>query len=75
MRYHRSSPTESRSVIWNFSPKGEAERQLNQGLHQRGINRTILDSRPLHHAKPHSPAIRDAQQKKAQTAGACSGNG
>jgi uncharacterized protein YecE (DUF72 family) len=47
-----------------FFAKGDAERQLNQGLHQRGINRTILDSRPLHHAKPHSPAIRDAQQKK-----------
>ncbi len=47
-----------------FFAKGDAERQLNQGLHQRGINRTILDSRPLHHAKPHSSAIRDAQQKK-----------
>lgn len=47
-----------------FFAKGDAERQLNQGLHQRGINRTILDSRPLHHAKPHSPLIRDAQQKK-----------
>ncbi|MCE4870630.1 DUF72 domain-containing protein, partial [Campylobacter coli] len=32
-----------------FFAKGEEERALNQGLHQRGINRVILDSRPVHH--------------------------
>ncbi|MCP1106440.1 DUF72 domain-containing protein [Serratia nevei] len=47
-----------------FFAKGEAERALNQGLHQRGINRVILDSRPVHHAVPHTAAVRDAQQKK-----------
>lgn len=47
-----------------FYAKGEAERQLNQGLHQRGINRVVMDSRPVHHAAPTSPAVRDAQQKK-----------
>lgn len=47
-----------------FFAKGDEERQLNQGLQQRGINRVILDSRPVHHAAPHSPAVRDAQQKK-----------
>lgn len=47
-----------------FFDKGEEERLLNQGLHQRGINRVILDSRPVHHALPNSTAVRDAQQKK-----------
>ncbi|MCS3408412.1 DUF72 domain-containing protein [Serratia sp. AKBS12] len=47
-----------------FFAKGEEERQLNQGLHQRGINRVILDSRPVHHATANSAAVRDAQQKK-----------
>lgn len=47
-----------------FFNKGEEERALNQGLHQRGINRTILDSRPVHSAKPHTEAVRDAQRKK-----------
>ncbi len=47
-----------------FFAKGEAERQLNQGLHQRGINRAIMDSRPVHSAEPTTAAIRDAQQKK-----------
>ncbi len=47
-----------------FFAKGEEERALNQGLHQRGINRVILDSRPVHHAAPHTAAVRDAQQKK-----------
>lgn len=35
-----------------------------RGLHQRGVNRVILDSRPVHAARPHSEAIRDAQRKK-----------
>ncbi|MTH48332.1 DUF72 domain-containing protein [Intestinirhabdus alba] len=47
-----------------FFARGEEERQLNGGLHQRGINRTILDSRPVHAARPHSQAVRDAQSKK-----------
>lgn len=47
-----------------FFAKEEEERALNQGLQQRGINRVILDSRALHHAIPHSAAVRDAQQKK-----------
>jgi uncharacterized protein YecE (DUF72 family) len=47
-----------------FFGKGEEERLLNQGLHQRGINRVILDSRPVHNAIPNSAAVRDAQQKK-----------
>ncbi len=47
-----------------FFAKGEAEQALNRGLHQRGVNRVILDSRPVHSAKPHSEAVRDAQRKK-----------
>lgn len=47
-----------------FFAKGQAERLLNQGLHQRGISRVILDSRPIHQAQPTSAAVRDAQQKK-----------
>ncbi|PVF10331.1 hypothetical protein DBO95_31455, partial [Yersinia pestis] len=37
---------------------------LNQGLHQRSINRVMLDSRPIHAAKPLTAAVRDAQSKK-----------
>ena len=44
--------------------KGEEEQTLNRGLHQRGVNRVILDSRPVHAARPHSEAIRYAQRKK-----------
>lgn len=47
-----------------FFAKGAEEKELNQGLHQRGINRVILDSRPVHQALPHSEAIIDAQRKK-----------
>lgn len=47
-----------------FFTKGDAEQQLNRGLHQRGVNRVILDSRPVHSALPHSPAIIEAQRKK-----------
>ena len=47
-----------------FFAKGDAELALNQGLHQRGVNRVILDSRPVHQAIPASEAIRDAQRKK-----------
>lgn len=47
-----------------FFAKGEEERQLNRGLHDRGVNRVILDSRPVHAAIPHSEAVVDAQRKK-----------
>ncbi|MEH2920801.1 DUF72 domain-containing protein [Samsonia erythrinae] len=47
-----------------FFAKGDEERELNQGLRQRGINRVILDSRPVHHAAPESAAMREAQRKK-----------
>lgn len=48
----------------DFFAKGDAERALNQGLHQRGINRTILDSRPVHSSKSQTEAVLDAKRKK-----------
>lgn len=47
-----------------FFDKSEAERQLNRGLHQRGVNRVILDSRPVHLTTAHTPAMQEAQRKK-----------
>ncbi|MBK4713784.1 MULTISPECIES: DUF72 domain-containing protein [Tenebrionibacter/Tenebrionicola group] len=47
-----------------FFAKGDAELALNSGLHARGVNRVILDSRPIHSAAPHSEAVRVAQRKK-----------
>ena len=47
-----------------FFDKGDAELQFNRGLHERGVNRVILDSRPVHSAIAHSEAIVDAQRKK-----------
>nr|VUD23793.1 Protein of uncharacterised function DUF72 [Salmonella sp. NCTC 7297] len=47
-----------------FFDKGEDEQRFNRGLHERGVNRVILDSRPVHAAHPHSEAVRDAQRKK-----------
>ncbi|WP_034949283.1 DUF72 domain-containing protein, partial [Erwinia oleae] len=47
-----------------FFAKGDAERALNQGLHQRGINRVILDTRGVHSAVPATPAVIEAQRKK-----------
>lgn len=47
-----------------FFAKGDAERQLNQGLNQRGINRVILDTRAVHSAIPSNPAVIEAQSKK-----------
>ncbi|MCE6965019.1 DUF72 domain-containing protein [Enterobacter sp. MW07] len=47
-----------------FFNKGETEKALNRGLHERGVNRVILDSRPVHSAVPHSEAVIDAQRKK-----------
>lgn len=48
----------------SFFDKSADEQALNRGLHQRGVNRVILDSRPVHSAKPDNEAIRDAQRKK-----------
>lgn len=47
-----------------FFAKGEQEQALNRGLHARGVNRVVLDSRPVHSALPHSEAVREAQRKK-----------
>ncbi|MFK3704985.1 DUF72 domain-containing protein [Klebsiella sp. NPDC088457] len=47
-----------------FFAKGEAEQALNRGLHQRNVNRAILDSRPVHSAIARTPAMLDAQRKK-----------
>lgn len=47
-----------------FFAKGEEELHLNQGLHQRSINRVMLDSRSLHNTLPNTASVRDAQQKK-----------
>ncbi|SUG29794.1 Protein of uncharacterised function DUF72 [Salmonella enterica subsp. arizonae] len=47
-----------------FFDKGEDEQRLNRGLHERGVNRVILDSRPVHAAYPHSESVREAQRKK-----------
>lgn len=47
-----------------FFAKGEAEQQLNRGLHQRNVNRVILDSRPVHSAIARSQAMIEAQNKK-----------
>ncbi|QTO55546.1 DUF72 domain-containing protein [Duffyella gerundensis] len=49
-----------------FFAKGEAEQALNRGLHQRGVNRVILDSRPVHLSPSTSAASLDAKQKKPQ---------
>ncbi|MGG1954754.1 DUF72 domain-containing protein [Enterobacter cloacae] len=47
-----------------FFAKGEVEKALNRGLHERSVNRVILDSRPVHSAIAHNEAIIDAQRKK-----------
>ncbi|MDP0726263.1 DUF72 domain-containing protein, partial [Klebsiella pneumoniae] len=47
-----------------FFAKGEAEQQLNRGLHERNVNRVILDSRPVHSAAAASPAKIDTKRKK-----------
>ncbi|MGL9773226.1 MAG: DUF72 domain-containing protein [Sodalis sp. (in: enterobacteria)] len=47
-----------------FFTKQDEERTLNRGLQQRGVNRVILDSRPVHAALPTSSALRAAQQQK-----------
>lgn len=47
-----------------FFAKGEEERALNQWLHESGINRIIMDSRPVFAAPAINDAVIDAQQKK-----------
>lgn len=48
----------------DFFAKGEAERALNRLLMARGINRIMLDSRPLFSVPASSAAMKDAQGKK-----------
>lgn len=48
----------------DFFAKGEAERQLNRLLIERGINRIMLDSRPLFSVPATTAAMIDAQGKK-----------
>ncbi|ADU69617.1 protein of unknown function DUF72 [Pantoea sp. At-9b] len=47
-----------------FFAKGEAERALNRGLQQRGVNRVILDSRPVHASQSQTAAAIEARRKK-----------
>ncbi len=47
-----------------FFNRGEEERALNRGLHQRGVNRVVLDSRPVHSAAALSLPFREARQQK-----------
>lgn len=47
-----------------FFAKGEAERQLNRLLFERGIDRVMLDSRALFSADPIDPDTRAAQGRK-----------
>lgn len=47
-----------------FFAKGDAERDLNRLLMECGINRIIMDSRPLFALPPSNSAIIDAHKKK-----------
>ncbi|NOH79459.1 DUF72 domain-containing protein [Vibrio sp. RE86] len=52
-----------------FFAKGDAEKQLNQWLMEKGYDRIIMDSRPvfsetLTKSHPHYESLLDAQQKK-----------
>lgn len=47
-----------------FFAKGEAERALNRGLQQRGVNRVILDSRPVHASQSQTAVAIHAREKK-----------
>ncbi|MHA2849448.1 DUF72 domain-containing protein [Vibrio harveyi] len=47
-----------------FFSKGEEERALNQWLLESGIDRIIMDSRPVFAAQPITEAVIDAHQKK-----------
>lgn len=48
----------------DFFAKGEAERALNRMLMEKGINRIMLDSRPLFSVPATTAAMIDAQGKK-----------
>ncbi len=48
----------------DFFAKGEAERSLNRMLMEKGINRIMLDSRPLFSVPATTAAMIDAQGKK-----------
>ncbi|MNS07417.1 hypothetical protein D3C72_388590 [compost metagenome] len=52
----------------DFFAKGEAERALNRLLMDRGINRIMLDSRPLFSVPATTAAMIDAQGKKPRLA-------
>ncbi len=47
-----------------FFAKGDDERRLNVGLQQRGVNRVVLDSRPVHLSAAASPAMLAAKRQK-----------
>ncbi|CAG9001430.1 MAG: hypothetical protein CENE_03450 [Candidatus Celerinatantimonas neptuna] len=47
-----------------FFAKGDAEKRLNAFLIERGINRVMMDSRPVFSAPAVSDAVIDAHQKK-----------
>ncbi|GAK20821.1 hypothetical protein JCM19052_1330 [Vibrio sp. JCM 19052] len=47
-----------------FFSKGDEERALNQWLLESGIDRIIMDSRPVFAAQPTTEAVIDAHQKK-----------
>ncbi|MGL4714549.1 MAG: DUF72 domain-containing protein, partial [Aeromonas sp.] len=48
----------------DFFAKGEAERALNRLLMEQGVNRVMLDSRPLFSVPATTAALADAQGKK-----------
>lgn len=48
----------------DFFAKGDAERALNRLLMEQGVNRVMLDSRPLFSVQATTPALVDAQGKK-----------
>lgn len=48
----------------DFFAKGDAEKRLNAFLIEQGINRVIMDSRPVFSAPAVSEAVIDAHQKK-----------
>ncbi|CCN89908.1 conserved hypothetical protein [Vibrio nigripulchritudo SFn27] len=48
----------------DFFNKGKEEQELNRWLHEEGIDRIIMDSRPVHSAEPVSDAVIDAHKKK-----------
>ncbi|WP_406666714.1 DUF72 domain-containing protein [Gallaecimonas sp. GXIMD1310] len=47
-----------------FFAKGEAERAFHRLLAERGLNRMVMDSRPVFSVPATTPALLDAQQKK-----------